>query len=156
MRPTKTLLSAALAIACLGAAGSTALAHVAAPARATTRTSPTIDLSKTAIGKILTTRGFTLYMFTRDSRNHDTCMSIKGCSGVWPSLTTSGKPHAGPGVKRSLLGTITVPGGKHQVTYAGHPLYRYKFDTKGSTSYVGAHEFGGNWYALNAAGKAVK
>lgn len=156
MRPAKALLAAALAAAGLAAVGTTALASVATPARTTTATTPTINLTKTAIGKILTTGGFTLYMFTHDSRNHDTCMAIHGCSGVWPSLFSAGKPKAGPGVKSSLLGTITVTGGKHQVTYAGHPLYTYKFDTKGSTSYVGASEFGGKWYALNAAGKAVK
>lgn len=82
--------------------------------------------------------------------------AIKGCKSVWPALTTSGKPIAGPGVNKSLLGTITIKGGKHQVTYAGHALFNYSFGSKGSTSYVGAKEFGGFWYAVNAAGKAVK
>jgi predicted lipoprotein with Yx(FWY)xxD motif len=77
--------------------------------------------------------------------------------GVWPAVTTSGRPIAGPGVKPGLLGTITLTSGKKQVTYAGHPLYTYIADAgPGSTFYVNVAQFGGNWPALNAAGKEVK
>ena len=73
------------------------------------------------------------------------------------SLTTTGKPKAGPGVSASKLSTITLSGGAKQVTYAGHPLYLYSFASgPGDTSYVGAMQFGGSWYAINAAGHAVK
>jgi hypothetical protein len=71
-------------------------------------------------------------------------------------VTTSGRPVAGPGVKRSLLGTIKL-GRKTQVTYAGHPLYTYVADTHpAQTSYVNILQFNGRWPALNAAGKEVK
>jgi predicted lipoprotein with Yx(FWY)xxD motif len=159
MRPVKPLLAAALATAAGGAAGATALAHnTAAPgAQAwSTGTTPTIKLTKTSLGKILTVRGFTLYRFTRDRRNHDKCVKIKGCKSVWPPLLSAHKPKAGRGVNAALLGRIKLPNGKHQVTYNGHPLYRYKFDSKGSTFYVGAFQFGGHWYAVNKRGKAVK
>jgi hypothetical protein len=63
---------------------------------------------------------------------------------------------AGPGIKRRLLGTISLPSGAKQVTYAGHPLYRYIADSPGDTSYVGFAEFGGSWFALNGNGRAVK
>jgi hypothetical protein len=44
-----------------------------------------------------------------------------------------------------------------QVTYAGHPLYLYSGDSSpADTSYVGVQQFGGKWYALNAAGHLVK
>ena len=42
-----------------------------------------------------------------------------------PPLMTKAKPVAGPGVKQALLGTTKRPNGKLQVTYNGHPLYRY-------------------------------
>src|SRR5437588_6484087 len=59
-----------------------------------------------------------------------------------------GRPNAGPGVKRSMLGTIKVKG-KSQVTYGGHPLYEYSGDTSpGSTSYVGVSQFGAKWRAV--------
>ena len=42
---------------------------------------------------------------------------------------TKGKPVAGMGVKKSLLGTAKR-GSKLQVTYNGHPLYTYIGDSK--------------------------
>ena len=42
------------------------------------------------------------------------------------------------------------------MTYAGHPLYRFKLD-KGAGQVAGQGQdfFGGKWYALSAAGRAV-
>ncbi|MBV8734040.1 MAG: hypothetical protein JO120_04605 [Solirubrobacterales bacterium] len=117
-----------------------------------------LQLRGTKLGKILVNRsGFTLYMFTRDARNKDNCVKIFECTALWPPVTSSAKVQIGPGVKRSLIGTIKVPGVGRQVTYAGHPLYTYVADTgPGQTFYVGLFQNGGNWYALNASGKVVK
>jgi predicted lipoprotein with Yx(FWY)xxD motif len=102
-------------------------------------------------------RGFTLYAFSKDRRNVDACVNIKGCLGVWPALTTVGKPIAGKGVKASLIGTIDVKGVGKQVTYNGFPLYTYVADTgPGQTFYVNFFQFQGRWPALNAAGQEVK
>ena len=152
MRRAVTLL---LSAAALGAALVTGMA-TAAPAR--TQTGAKVQLRSTSVGTILVNgRGFTLYMFAKDTRNHNACVAIKGCSAIWPALLTSGKPVAASGVKASLLGTIKLSGGKQQVTYAGRPLYTYVADTRpGSTSYVGVRQFGGAWYAMSAAGKIVK
>ena len=116
-----------------------------------------VQLRKTSLGKILVdSSGFTLYEFTRDSHNKDTCVKVSGCSTVWPALMTHGNPTAGAGVKASLLSTIKLPGGARQVTYAGHPLYGYAEATeRAETSYVGVSHFGGRWEAVNAAGGAV-
>jgi predicted lipoprotein with Yx(FWY)xxD motif len=123
-------------------------------------TSPPAQLKvhKTGIGKILVDRaGFTVYEFTRDHGKHNSCVQISHCPAAWPALTTTGKPLAGTGVNRTLLGTITLSGGVKQVTYAGHPLYTYVGDSgPGQTSYVGVSAFGGSWYALNTSGHAVK
>jgi predicted lipoprotein with Yx(FWY)xxD motif len=81
---------------------------------------------------------------------------VSGCVASWPPLTVSGKPTAGAGVSKSLLGTIKLADGHEQVTYAGHPLYRYTGDgSPGTTSYIGVTSFGGTWLAVNAAGKPV-
>ncbi|HEV7938201.1 MAG TPA: hypothetical protein VGP18_09290 [Solirubrobacteraceae bacterium] len=114
--------------------------------------SATVQLRHTSLGNILVnSSGRTLYEFTRDRTGKSTCVTIKGCSAVWPSLR-SGRPTAGSGVKSSLLSTS---GGL--VTYAGHPLYTYSGDYgAGETAYVGAKTFGGTWYAINASGGAVK
>jgi predicted lipoprotein with Yx(FWY)xxD motif len=144
------LAGAAAASAVSSAQGGVSTAHTARVAK--------VQLRRTSLGRILVNAsGFTLYRFTRDGRNRDRCVKVSGCASVWPALTTSGRPAAGSGVRASLLSTITLPGGAKQVTYAGHPLYTYSGDSgPGQTFYVGAAQFGGTWYALNAAGGAVK
>jgi len=127
-------------------------------ARAQDSRAAKIQLRHTEVGKVLVdSSGFTVFRFSKDPRNSDTCVKISGCTNLWPPLMSSGRPVAGPGVRSALLSTIKLPGGGRQVTYAGHPLYRYSAATeKGETGYVGAQQFGGSWYALNAAGGSVK
>lgn len=116
-----------------------------------------VKLVNTSVGKILaTSRGFTLYLFTADGHNKDNCVKNSGCAAAWPPLTVSGHPTAGAGVNSALLATIKLPNGHQQVTYKGHPLYRYAGDgAPGGTGYIGVTSFGGTWDAVNAAGQAV-
>lgn len=147
------LLVPVIAIAALA----NAVAQGAVPAAHATSATK-VQLRNTSFGKILVDgSGNTVYLFTHDKRNMDTCVKISGCTGTWPVLKTKGKPTAGKGLRSSLLGTITLAHGVKQVTYAGHPLYGYAFSAgPGDTSYVGTPEFGGNWDAVNASGHAVK
>lgn len=117
-----------------------------------------ITLEKFKGGKILANaKGFTIYVFTRDKKNKDKCVTIKGCKGIWPPVTTKGKPVAGPGVNQALLGTIKVTGVGEQVTYNGHALFTYSGDSgPHQTSYVNFSAFGGHWPAMNAKGQEVK
>jgi predicted lipoprotein with Yx(FWY)xxD motif len=142
----------AVALAVTASAVTVASAEPGIPS-AHSSSAATVQLRHTGLGSILvSSSGRTLYEFTRDHTNKNSCAAIKGCSQVWPSLRASGRPTAGSGVKASMLSTS---GG--QVTYAGHPLYLYSGDSgPGKTSYVGAKQFGGAWYALNASGGAVK
>jgi predicted lipoprotein with Yx(FWY)xxD motif len=114
------------------------LAHRSAESRA----AHTVQLRHTSLGSILVnSSGRTLYEFTRDHTNKNSCAAISGCSAVWPSLKASGRPAAGSGIKASLLSSHDG-----QVTYTGHPLYTYSRDNgPGKTSYVGVKEFGGTW-----------
>jgi predicted lipoprotein with Yx(FWY)xxD motif len=149
MKRLTTLLLATAAILPVGISQAATGAHAARGAK--------LKLRHTALGSILVNGGgHTVFAFTRDSPNHDRCAGTAGCTGIWPMITTSAAPTLGPGVKRSLVGTITVAGSR-QVTYAGHPLYTYIGDAgPGDTSYVGQSQFGGKWFALNAAGHIVK
>jgi predicted lipoprotein with Yx(FWY)xxD motif len=155
MKRTRFFLAGVLAAAASASA-------VAGPANAVSTGQASraakVQLRHTSLGKILVdASGFTLYMFTKDTRNKDTCVGVSGCTSAWPPLRTSGKPIAGPGVKASLLSTIKLPGGARQVTYAGRPLYRYGgASERAETVYVSAVQFGGTWYAVNAAGNTVK
>ena len=148
-----------LATLLVGAGGSAAIADAhAGSTSAHAAKAAKVELRKTERGRILVnSSGFTLYRFMIDPRNKDRCVMVSECPQVWPPLTTSGRPLAGPGVSSSLLSTISLPNGKKQVTYAGHPLYRYAPATeRGETSYIGVKQFGGVWEAVNAAGRGVK
>jgi predicted lipoprotein with Yx(FWY)xxD motif len=145
-----TLASAALLSAATGLAA-------ASPSATAARSGPAkIELRNTSLGKILTNgRGFTLYAFSADKRRTDVCIKRKHCASIWPLVTTNGKPQAGPGVNRSMLGTIKV-NGKRQVTYGGRPLYKYTGDfSRGDTSYVGINQFNGVWKAIMSSGQLV-
>jgi predicted lipoprotein with Yx(FWY)xxD motif len=143
------MLKRALAVAVVTAALATGSALAATSGGAM------ITLHKTSLGKVLSTSsGMSLYMFAADSRGKSNCDA--SCATYWPPVLTKGKPVAAAGLKASLLGTIHR-GSKLQVTYAGHPLYRFALDTKiGQTSGEGLSDFGGRWYVLSAAGSAVK
>jgi predicted lipoprotein with Yx(FWY)xxD motif len=155
MKRPHLLLASLLAgaAACSAAAGAQAAQGSARLAKAAK-----VQLRSTSKGKILvSSAGFTLYRFTKDPRNKDTCVTTKGCAEVWPALTTSARPSAGAGVKASLLSTITLSGARKQVTYGGYPLYLYKpASERGETSYIGFKSFGGTWDAVDASGKLVK
>ena len=151
MKRTYVFLAVALASA---ASAATVASAQRSPLAAHSSDAGTVQLRHTNLGSILVnSSGRTLYEFTRDHANRNSCAALSGCSAAWPSLRASGRPTAGPGVAASLLSSISGD----QVSYAGHPLYTYIGDNgPGKTSYVGVKQFGGTWYAINASGGAVK
>ncbi len=136
-------------LASAAAAGAVPVAHVAS--------TYTVSAVKSRGHTILVDKnGLALYVFTHDKGKSNSCVRISGCSSVWPTFRTRGGLTAGPGVKRSLLGTAKV-GNQRQVTYGGHPLYEYaQNDFPGFTAYVGTNEFGGDWDAVAPSGALVK
>ena len=96
----------------------------AAPAGKATR----LGAAKSSLGRIVVDGSSrTLYLFEKDKNRHSACYGA--CAQYWPPLLTHGKPVARVGVRQSLLGTTRRRNGSQQVTYAGHPLYRYVGDT---------------------------
>jgi predicted lipoprotein with Yx(FWY)xxD motif len=156
--PIRRLAGLTAMLAALGALAVPLASAAAGPAHAAAAGPAQVSLHKSSLGMILVNgRGRTLYAFTRDGRNKDRCVTTSGCTSTWPVLTSHGKPHGGPGVKGSMLSTIKLPDGSHQATYNGHPLYTYVGDSSAAeTDYVGVHQFGGTWMAVNGAGKTVK
>jgi predicted lipoprotein with Yx(FWY)xxD motif len=121
-------------------------AGAAFAATQTTRTK--VTLHSTSKGKVLaTSTGRTLYLYTPDGHNKSNCFG--SCSAYWPALLTTGKPLAGMGVKQSLLATAKR-GAKLQVTYNGHPLYRYVGDS--GPGQITGEGTDGTWYVVTAAG----
>jgi predicted lipoprotein with Yx(FWY)xxD motif len=115
-----------------------------------------VSAASSPLGKIIVdAHGRSLYLFEKDQHGRSACSG--SCAMYWPPLITRGKPVAGRGLKESLLGTIRRSNGARQVTYAGHPLYRYVLDTKpGQTNGEGLQDFGGGWDVLSAAGKKIE
>ena len=136
-----------VALAAAGVAAAAAVTHQSSTV------SGTVNLHKTKLGKVLAGKsGKTLYLFKADKNGKSACYGK--CAKNWPPLL--GKATAGTGVKAALLGTTKRKNGTKQVTYAGHPLYFFALDkSAGQTNGEGLNFFGGKWYAVNSAGKAV-
>ena len=79
------------------------------------------------LGPILVdSRGRTLYLFEKDTRGRSHCAGA--CATYWPPLLTRAQADRGTERKQSLLGVARRADGTTQVTYAGHPLYRFVQD----------------------------
>jgi predicted lipoprotein with Yx(FWY)xxD motif len=133
------------------AAGSKTTANAGAAAGA----GATVALGKLKVGTALVDgQGRTLYLFEADKGSTSTCNGA--CASLWPPATTSGKPTAGPGVNAAKLGTTKRSDGTLEVTYNGHPLYRYAPDAKpGDATGQGLNQFGAPWYVLAATGNKI-
>jgi predicted lipoprotein with Yx(FWY)xxD motif len=119
-------------------------------------TRATLTAKTSRFGKVLFDgRGFVLYAFTRDQRR-SACYGA--CAKAWPPyFAPKGTLSVGPGVKRSLLGTVKRRNGKRQVTYAGRPLYYYVGDTRaGQILCQNVVEYGGTWLIVRPSGKLVR
>ena len=141
------LLALALTVLGLVAAGA-----VAGNAR---EASATVSLRSTKLGPALVAaNGHTLYLFMKDRAGKSSCSGQ--CATYWPPLIAHGKLSAGKGVNASLLSTVRRSDGRMQVRYNRHPLYRFSQDTRaGQTSGQAVTFFGGTWYVVSSAGKAV-
>jgi predicted lipoprotein with Yx(FWY)xxD motif len=150
------LVVAALALAAAGVAAAAAVTHPQSFRTLAARSSSgSVTLHKTKLGKVLATRaGMTLYLFKVDKRGKSACYGQ--CATYWPPLLKKGALTGGTGVKASLLGTTKRKNGTRQITYAGHPLYRFKLDKRvGAVKGQGQDFFGGKWYAVSAGGRAI-
>jgi predicted lipoprotein with Yx(FWY)xxD motif len=89
--------------------------------------------------------GWTLYTFSGDTWNTSACTGR--CSEVWqPVRSLGGKPQPGSGIAAPLVGSLQRDDGSEQVSFAGHPLYRYSGDEQpGTTGGRDLSSFGGTW-----------
>ena len=144
-----------LAVGVIAAAAFTSIAATYASAHGTTARGTTVKIAKSRLGRILVdTRGITLYDFVADKHGRSSCYGA--CATYWPPLLTKGKPHAGTGVRASLLGTTKRKDGKLELVYNHHPLYYFVGDRKpGQTTGQGLNQFGAPWWALSPAGKEI-
>ena len=98
--------------------------------------------------------GRTLYLFEKDRGDRSSCTG--SCAAAWPPLRDRSKPLVGTGADSALVGTTRRSDGAPQVTYNGHPLYRFGGDSgPGQTNGQGVNAFGAQWFALSAKGATV-
>src|ERR671936_1426842 len=141
----------AAAVLAAGSAAKTTRAGGAASAQAVT-----ITAHASRYGKILFDgRGRVLYLFARDRGGRSSCSGA--CAQAWPPFLTKGVPKGLSGVNAKLLGTTRRSDGTLQVTYAKHPLYYFKGDTKpGQIKCQDVSNFGGLWLVVSNNGKPVR
>jgi predicted lipoprotein with Yx(FWY)xxD motif len=144
-----------LALVVLVAVAGGAAIAVGAQSPAKAKRSPSVELRKTKLGRIVVdAHGRTLYLFEADRHGRSTCYGA--CAGGWPPALVKGKPVAGQGVSASKLGTTRRHNGARQLTLGGHPLYRFVVDKKpGDTKGQDLKAFGADWYAVRGSGRKV-
>jgi predicted lipoprotein with Yx(FWY)xxD motif len=98
-------------------------------------------------------RGQAVYLFDREDSKQSECYG--DCARAWPPVLTKGRPIAGKGVRKRLLGTTRRRNGKRQVTYDGRPVYYYVDDAPGRVLCHNVLEFGGLWLVLRPDGTPV-
>ena len=154
----------------------------AAPAAAAVKAKPkgtVISVENTVFGPALVVgsgpfKGFSLYFLSWDKPTVYGCttgvtktpVGPITCTGPsndknaeWPAITTNGRPVAGRGVSRKLLGTVKRKGVGTQITYAGHPLYLFD-QMPGTVTGEGWFEPGlppwfGIWWLMSPGGHPV-
>src|SRR4051812_29445587 len=154
-------LAAPVVVAALAGCGSSGNATAAAAAPSSTATAAAhgqaLALRSTSLGRVIVdAHGRTLYAFGHDLKNKSRCSGA--CASNWPPALTKAKskPKVGAGISRAKLRVIKRSGGAHQLSYAGHPLYRYAGDSKaGDVNGQGLNFFGGVWNVMSGDGKVV-
>jgi len=150
-------LSALLAACTVAGAGAVAASTTQARvANAGASSAASLTAHSSRYGKILFDgRGRVLYLFARDRGGRSSCSGA--CAKAWPPFLTKGEPRTLSGVNAKLLGTTKRGDGTLQVTYAKHPLYYFKEDTKpGQIKCQNVSNFGGLWLVVAPSGKAVR
>ena len=114
----------------------------------------TIAITQTdKLGKFLVDgNGFTLYAFTKDTKDTSTCYDK--CEQAWAPILTVGQPTLGDGTTASMVGSAQRKDGSMQVTYNGMPLYYFAKDhAAGDTN---GQAIGSVWYVVTPDGQTMK
>ena len=104
---------------------------------------PIASATKDKVGQVVVdAEGRTLYRFTAEAQGRPVCTG--SCVKTWPPATVS----KGSGLPDHVATVDRPDGGGLQLTYDGHPLYRYAGDH--SAGDAQGDGVGGQWYAVKA------
>lgn len=87
--------------------------------------------------------------------NADGSKCDAACEQVWPPvMSDAAGPSAAPELQQDAVSTVTVEQGGNQVTYHGHPLYRYAGDL-GARTTTGhdVQDQWGRWWLVGVDGQ---
>jgi len=102
---------------------------------------------KAKVGSVIVdAQGRTLYRFTAEAQGVPVCTG--DCIGTWPPALAS----SAAGLPKHVATVKRPDGGQLQLTYDGHPLYRYAGDQ--SKSDANGEGVGGQWYVVKAGDDA--
>ena len=134
---TLALAAAGVALAACGSSGTNGTA--AAASNVTGAATKDVKTRSTSLGTILVnSKGLSLYRLSGEKKGHFICTG--SCTQLWHPLRPR-KGHSPTGVNN--LGTVKRPDGSKQITYKGHPLYRFDQDAKpGDTKGQGFKDVG--------------
>jgi predicted lipoprotein with Yx(FWY)xxD motif len=108
---------------------------------------PIASADKAKVGRVIVdAKGFTLYRFTAEAQGRPVCTGA--CAKTWPPVTVTSRS----GLPAHVATVDRPDGGGLQLTYDGHPLYRYAGDK--SSSDANGEGVGGQWYAVKAGGSS--
>jgi predicted lipoprotein with Yx(FWY)xxD motif len=141
-------------------AAAPAPAATAAPARekqtrkAKPKRGTTVKVVDSQFGPILADgRGQAFYFFDKETTSKPRCYGA--CAEAWPPVYAKGRPVAGKGARKGLIGVTKRRDGRRQVTYNGRPLYYYMADRPGLVLCHDVEEFGGLWVVIRPDGTRV-
>jgi predicted lipoprotein with Yx(FWY)xxD motif len=102
---------------------------------------------KAKVGSVIVdAQGRTLYRFTAEAQGLPVCTG--DCVGTWPPALAS----SASGLPKHVATVKRPDGGGLQLTYDGHPLYRYAGDQ--SKADANGEGVGGQWFVVKAGGAA--
>ncbi|HVL84370.1 MAG TPA: hypothetical protein VM367_08835 [Pseudonocardia sp.] len=110
---------------------------------------PGLATTATDIGAVVTSDGFAVYLFDRDSADPPTSTCVDTCAERWQPVLGDGLPPL-QGIDSAMVGTIGRPDGGQQLTLGGWPLYTYAEDTVPGE--VRGEGVGGVWRAIGPDG----
>jgi len=99
---------------------------------------------------VITSSGFAVYTLTDDSARHPECTKANSCFQFWPPVTVS--------ASAKLIKSAAIRGtlgrwhrdGFAQLTLSGHPLYRFRDDSRPrAATGEGIMGFGGTWHVVS-------
>jgi predicted lipoprotein with Yx(FWY)xxD motif len=112
-----------------------------------------ISTSLTSIGTVLTSGGFTLYRYSKDTPKPSKSNCVGKCATTWPPVVEDG-PIGTNVMDPKMMGSLRRPDGTEQLTINGWPIYRYAKDT--APGAITGQGVDGVWTAIGFDGNPVQ